>query len=140
MTVKTIDIVNKTPVNKTAALVTGKCKETHLNHKNPCSRESDTPYRIMDRIPFHARNELTNLTGKRNGRLTILGYSRDFKKSWVVRCDCGRYGLRKNRAVAEDRTGKVELMCSGCEKVIAMRRHDEYKRLGFNVERFGGEG
>ncbi len=134
--VKLIDIVSKKPVNKTAALVVGSSKERHLNHKSPNAYESETPYKTMDRLPFHSRKTLKDLTGIKTGRLTVLGYSSEYKRRWVVRCDCGRYCLRKNKPLTEKRTGKVELMCSGCEKTFNMRRHDEFKRLGFNTDNF----
>ena len=122
-------IVSRRPINKTAALVVGECRERHLVHKNPNSRETAEKPDTTPKVP----RGLKDLTGNTYGRLTVIGYSKEVKKRWAVRCNCGMYGYRRNVVLLRDRKGQDELMCSGCEKILTMRRHDEFKRLGFNV-------
>src|SRR5688572_33509491 len=43
--------------------------------------------------------EIAGMLGTRFGYLTVKGFSADRPKSWVCRCLCGRYTLRKAKAI-----------------------------------------
>jgi hypothetical protein len=54
--------------------------------------------------------------GERFGRLTVVGYGKSGAGGgarWVVRCDCGRYGLM---SAAGLKRGKPPQQCDGCYK------------------------
>ena len=119
------DIYAMVPINKMAAVVTGAGE-----HFTPCklvlTNDSDTPIatRRFTRAEVRADGFL-DLTGRRVGRFTVLGISRNFSRQWVVRCDCGRYSTRTAKAVKNPEN--TQDRCEHCRHLAFLRR-DEYKR------------
>ena len=71
-----------------------------------------------------------NLTGRRFGKMTVIGYSKDNKQStyhkpnWVCRCECGMYETRKSRAVKNPNNQND--CCHVCRQIIWVKQHKKY--------------
>lgn len=98
-----------------------------------------------DPITYRAPNreerimpQFIDLTGKRTGRLTVLGVAAEIPSNgngqrWVVRCVCGAYETRKAKSIkkfmAGEWTGDRPPMCGWCENTNRLRdgRHSKRK-------------
>ena len=85
---------NPLPMDRVAArVVFGKGEHWTPVHKSP-NEGWDAPPPAEAAMPPWA----TDLTGMRRGHITALRYHRTNKNNgpkWLVRCDCGRYELRR---------------------------------------------
>ena len=110
--------VNFIPVNRIASIV-GFSKGEHYNFKgNEYSRDKDIPYQIRPiRHSEYSNPSFIDITGRKYGRLTVLGLSADVPKRWVVRCDCGKYSMRQTKSLRL----LNQMMCDECTKVERMR-------------------
>lgn len=118
------DGLHREPVDLTAALVvsrgiryepTGRVLRPHFESQPP----------IINYLRHRELRPTDNLTGRKRGRLTVVGKARDVLARWVVRCACGKYEYRtakaiKNRANNED-------ACEYCRKVMVAKRAHEYR-------------
>lgn len=84
------------PVDKKAAMVVSKGFQ-YKPKKNVRDLDSDYPIPVRA-LPDNNPN-FQDLTGFRFGRLRVIGLAKDYKQKWVCRCDCGKYTLRKSKAV-----------------------------------------
>ncbi len=123
-------LATSVPLNKLAAQVTSGSAETYepkgIWSKGAVRSEDGPP-------PFEAKpgdGPLPPgwLTGRRFGRLLVLGRytgggGRNFKASWVVRCSCGIYELRKAKTLKEGKNHE----CNACRRVDELRT-GEYQR------------
>ncbi len=110
-------IVTSRPLNKTAALVTGKGV-----HWEP-AKEVIKPWDAWTDLPLPTRPitaaqlcQLPALTGRRIGRLTVVGYAGPGASGarWVVRCDCGMYGHQRTKSLTAGHA-KTRGMCPRCD-------------------------
>lgn len=124
---KSEDIANARPIDRAAALVVGRGEHwTHVG--NPDSVVSDTPLPIRD-LPWNAVGMGNVRPGVRRGMLVVVGFSASVSGRWVCRCDCGRYVLRKTRALRTDRIDVYD-GCDSCSKVKFMREDaDRVRKL-----------
>ena len=121
-------IITSVPLNSTAARVTGKGV-----HYDPQMR-------------FHATKALIGMptilrpvkNGKRLGHWTILGLAADSPESspkksdalFVVKCSCGRYGLRRMKSLVRARKRKEGCPeCKHMQTVKALYRKQGSKPL-----------
>lgn len=104
-------IFSSSPMNKTAALVTGK-GEHYVSKKKIVTSHHANP------IPTRKAPQV-DLTGLRVGRLTVKGLSRDTPKRWVVRCDCGMFSLRTARAIRNPNNGTD--CCEECRQFLFLK-------------------
>lgn len=95
------DIHARRAVDRTAARVTssGEHYEPVVGKGN--AHDSDLPIATAP-VPANVKD----LTGTKLGRLTVIGYhsvtryngarkNKHVRRKWVVRCDCGRYSIRR---------------------------------------------
>jgi hypothetical protein len=114
-------VLASTPVNKAAALVTGKGED--FNSKKMITQvHSHVP---LPTIPFRAvkkNSESIDLTGMTFGRFTVIGYSgkTNRKGLWVVRCVCGRYATRHSRSVKNPLNQHDS--CEECRQTAYLRK------------------
>lgn len=126
--VKMKDIYDRTAINKTAALVVG--AGTHYTpNKKVQTNDSDLPIETR----AITKSELCqpcfiDLTGSRIGRLTVIGAAREFKGSWVLRCDCGTYTTRKSKAIKN--TENIQDRCEHCRHLAFLKRNEQWRRTG----------
>lgn len=114
-------IASSVPVDKTAALVTSSGVD-YVPNKEILTNDQSTPIRTR---PVKTGE---NLTGKRRGRLTVVGLARDIKGSWVVRCDCGTYTTRKAKAIKNENNDQDR--CEECRQLAFLKREEHYRRSG----------
>lgn len=99
------DIHARTPVDRVAArvVVGGESYEPVFNGGN--DHDSDLPIATAP-VPTGVRD----LTGTKFGKLTVIGYhskkgyagnrkSKHVRRKWVVRCVCGMYSVRRQKAI-----------------------------------------
>jgi len=123
-----IETVKLNPVNKTAALVTGK-GERFVSSKMIANLHCDSP---IETIPV--RPGIKSYVGKNFGTFTVVGlhgFKAGGKKTWVVRCSCGNYETRTTRAIINTRNTKDR--CQKCLEVAFLKRKEEYRRTGQNT-------
>lgn len=122
---KSEDIANARPIDRAAGLVVGRGEHwTHVGNLD--SVVSDTPLPTK-KLPRGAGNMGGVRPGLRRGALVVVGFSANVSGRWVCRCDCGRYILRKTRALRADRVDIYD-GCDSCSKVKFMREDVERVR------------
>ena len=109
-------IGTSTPVNKCAALVTGKGYQ-YIPDKKIQTSDSDTPIPTRDATDTEKKNPVfQDLTGC----------------LWVVRCQCGTYSKRRKKAILNPEN--VQDRCEQCRHLAFLRRTDVYLRTGKNPD------
>lgn len=97
MRATTIEVAAGSPVDALARRVTGR-GERFEPAVRILTADSDSPLPTM---PFPGSGN-DDLTGRRFGRMRVVGYSAEKGGRWVVRCSCGVYTLRTARAVRNE--------------------------------------
>lgn len=96
-----------------------------------------SPNDSLDPLPTRRVQEGTpledDLTGRRVGRLTVVGPSSKRPARWVVRCDCGVFSIRKARAIRNPEN--TSDCCGTCGYLAALRRNHCFALTG----RYPGE-
>lgn len=92
---------------------------------NPVNPDQDVPFEMSD-----PPCSLENLVGVRRGSLTVVGYAtwRGTSKSesphrWCCRCVCGRYTLRKGKALRNERN--TTDACDRCRELHFLKRQQK---------------
>ena len=121
------DIHARAPINKVAAIVVMSKGVQYNPNKRVQANDSETPHKIRLNIPLETIRcqHFEDLTGMRRGRLLVIGLSDEFPGRWVVRCDCGRYSMRRKKAITN--SGNEQDRCEHCRH-LAFLRWDEAKR------------
>lgn len=112
-------IATSSPINRTAAIVTGAKGEQYVPIINTGRKHYEAPPRTVT-----PPAGLESLIGSNIGRLVVVGW---IGKRWLVRCQCGRYEERRSKSV---RTPNIRDRCGECERLIYMRRHEHWLRTG----------
>jgi hypothetical protein len=89
---------------------------------------------LPTRLPLRAETSqacFIDLTGRRFGRLTVVGISAEVVARWVVRCVCGSYGLRTARAIKK---ADEDACCHQCHLLALAKRKDLIRRTGKLVD------
>jgi hypothetical protein len=107
-------IITSVPLNRTAALVTG--RGTHWEPEpgiyGPDDVVSDTPLPIKTLKSFE-----TNLTNQKTLRLLVVGAHALLSRTWVVRCTCSLYELRTTEDLTKHKDSIHSSMCKRCQYV-----------------------
>ena len=126
------DIHARAPINKLAAIVV--CKGVHfIPHKKVNTNDSELPL-VTTPITSAMRHNSSfeDLTGRRIGRFTVLGLSKDFGGTWVVRCDCGTYSTRKKKAILN--TANEQDRCEHCRHLAYLQREEFFRRTAKHLD------
>jgi len=117
-------IITSSPVNKTAALQAAPGEHWEpavsiMNHyAEPPTMKPVTQCMLTDNF--------TDFTGRKFGRLTVLGLmqkaSKNTKASWVCRCTCGDYCTKTARNLKASTNGGDNFMCGRCNYLQKLRR------------------
>lgn len=109
-------------VNETAAKVlqTGEHYES-IKRINQVRSEVPLPIKQYEGLKEY------DVTGKKIGRLTVIGYYGTNGRGalWVVRCSCGAYETRKYKAITNPNNSKDA--CQECLQIEYLKRHSAYK-------------
>ena len=137
-------LIEKTdkPINKIAAFVTSTVKpENHFWHGGKTNQIfwDHKPETYKFRGP-----KKHDITGKKFGRMVVVGYfgrgsGHKQNKSgclWVVRCGCGRFELKRTKAIKNKKNGFD--CCDACRKLELMVKSYNYhtfqKQLNFSTK------
>ena len=101
------------PINKTANLVTQKGIHFNSNKKIQVKEWDKCP-----KISYFRGH--TTLNGRKFGKMTVVGLSRDIKKRWIVQCECGKYTIRTAKAIKNPENNWD--CCEECRNVIYLRK------------------
>ena len=119
-----------TPVNRVAGRVvsTG-------THYAPQLKSKILHWDQFPGTAVYVGDHANNMTGAKCGRLTVVGFwgfswGKNSKGLWLVRCCCGRYEVRRTRAIRN--AANRDDCCCVCKHRKHLQRNDEFRRLGFN--------
>lgn len=114
---------NDAPVNRTASIVISAGQ--HHEYK-ATAIIYDSPYPMAICAPKNPN--FVDMSGRRFGRITVIGYSKDFPGKWVCRCACGVYCLRKGRALRS--AEHPVLPCYQCYRLAVKKKSEYFKATG----------
>jgi len=109
------------PINVTAAKVLFK-GEDFTPDKKILTAHSYSPFPTR-LVPKNS----VDLTGESVGRLTVIGLA-EKRGMWVVRCDCGRYTMRRAKAIRNQ--NNTYDRCDACRHLLFLKRESAYLRTG----------
>jgi len=118
------DIPNRTPIDKTAALVTSK----GIRYKSPKNIQTAHSEIQPGTVEWTPKRLDADQTGVRVGRLTVIGISVSTLGRWVMRCSCGMYTLRKAKTI-KNKANKYDC-CETCRELLYLKRKHHYKLTG----------
>lgn len=120
-------VMSSAPVDSTAAKVMSKGVE----YTPDVQLRNDSPVPIPTRpLPENMRPG-EDLTGIVFGRFTVLGMALGVLGTWVVRCTCGIYTLRRRRAISNPNNNQDR--CEACRHLASMKRSEVWRRTGKNI-------
>lgn len=111
------------PVNSTAGRVTSKGE--HWRPRVGRAVIAHAPLPVMPITnQMRMSGDFADLTGRRVGRLTVIGYGGKSGKNaggarWVCRCDCGTYTYRYKKTIATPSGAFIG--CAECERMNRIR-------------------
>uniref|UniRef100_A0A6M3XM73 Uncharacterized protein n=1 Tax=viral metagenome TaxID=1070528 RepID=A0A6M3XM73_9ZZZZ len=123
-------IASRSPVNKTASMVTQKGIHFEPKSKRNWVHEHWDVRPQTIPVPRHIKDR----TGQKHGTIEVVGLL-DLQKNrkgnkWLVRCLCGSYESR--RALTLNKKSDDDC-CQYCKDKRHLRRNEEYRRLGYNL-------
>lgn len=126
---KNIYDMKRAPVNSTAARVLTGGEEYVPDKMIGNAADCDyLPVKPIAELHHLAAEEARRWQGHRFGRMTVVGYSADVPRRWVVRCACGVFTLRKLKAIKNP--ANVFDCCQHCHHLIFLKRQEHYRRTG----------
>lgn len=127
--------IHRVPINKTAAIVTGKGVEYQPNCQINCDEYVGPPETVP--VKELALNpSFVDLTGRKKGRFTVIGLMKDKKGRWLVRCVCGTYTTRSAKSIkGADSNPNAHLdACRRCTHEAYRKREYIYRTTGKDVD------
>jgi hypothetical protein len=118
----------RSAIDRVAARVTGR-GERFDARKIIKTADQSTPIEIRSLCDITP--ELRTLSGRRFGRMTVMGLSFSPGR-WVVRCDCGVYTLRSAKAIRNPNNDTD--CCEQCRHLLYLKRAEIWRRTGKEVE------
>ena len=119
------------PVDKTSRLVCG-IGVKHHSFKKVQTIESDEPLGTRKPRRIELKNpSFVDLTGKKYARFTVIGLY-DGPKGWVVRCDCGKYCVRRAKSIKNPLNTFDR--CEHCQELAYLKKNHEWRTYGHDVK------
>lgn len=120
------------PINATAARVV-----SAGTHYTPNKRHGSEVFEVRPPVRQATRRDrsvpgYSDLAGVRRGRLVVVGLSESAALKWVMRCDCGSYVIRTNKA-ARNEANDADA-CEECRHVLYLKRTELHRRTGKDTE------
>ncbi|MGY6352811.1 hypothetical protein ACXITX_22815 [Vibrio parahaemolyticus] len=126
-----MDLLHTQPINKNASRVT-KCGEHFAPRKKIETLHKSVPPKIEPGIPKYVASTFQDLTGRKRGRLTVVGLLKGSLKVWVCRCDCGRYTARRAKAIKNE--NNIQDRCDECRHLAFLQREEVWRRTGVDQD------
>lgn len=129
-----MSIAARSPINRTAALVVSRGVRYEMNSKIT-TPEYVGPPPIVPRHKHPNVPSFIDLTGRKKGRLTVIGLMAEVKGRWVVRCICGTYTTRSAKSIKSSDTNPNANYdaCRECMHLAYRKREEIYRRTGKDV-------
>ncbi|ECC4541287.1 hypothetical protein C2920_21680 [Salmonella enterica] len=123
------------PINKMAAIVTGKGFEYQPNCQINCDEYVGPPETVPVK-DLALNSSFVDLTGRKKGRFTVIGLMKEKKGRWLVRCVCGTYTTRSAKSIkGADRNPNAHLdACRRCMHEAYRKREYIYRTTGKDVD------
>ena len=120
------------PINATAARVVSAGTHYVAN-----KRHGSTVFETRPAIRQATHKDKTipgyrDMTGARRGRLVVAGLAEGLGIKWVMRCDCGSYVIRSNKAACNPANDADA--CEECRHVMYLKRTELHRRTGKDVD------
>ena len=118
---------NERPIDAVAARVTS-VGESFEYREMESSQDSEVPLPVV--VPTRAQQmnpSFADMTGKRLGRMVVIGISADRKARWVCKCVCGRYAPRTSAAIT---AAAPDACCEQCYLMAVSKRQEYIRRTG----------
>jgi hypothetical protein len=130
------DLFAMTPVNRLAGRVTAGSSTCYEPKKKVTATESETPFPLRH-LDYQVKNsqDFVDLTGVKFGRLTVIGMHLNLNGRWVCRCTCGRYVVRRKKAIQNSENSGDR--CSLCQHLAYLKREDYFRRNGIWLDSRG---
>jgi len=125
------DIHARVPINRIAARVTsgGSAYNPLKSVKN---YDTDLPIQTRQSTPIERRaSGFIELSGRRVGRLAVIGLASAIPARWVLRCDCGRYTTRTAKAIKNPKNTNDR--CEHCRHLAFLKCEEHWRRTGRHV-------
>jgi hypothetical protein len=120
------DRTHRRPADKTAAIVVQRGERFESQKKmGGLHWKTQPPTRIDDWVKV-------DLTGKRYGRLQVIGLHAYLKKRWVVRCACGDYEVRSAKAINNPQNFGDR--CYNCRHLAFLKVSHEHRTSGRELD------
>lgn len=117
------------PVNRVAAAMLSKgVKAPTVNFGSMTHWETCPALYPKEEISIVCRGSGVDLTGRRQGRMVVVGLSRDIAARWVMRCDCGDYEPRTAKSIKNPNNSND--CCTVCRKIEEAKRRHHYHTTG----------
>lgn len=128
-----MDKLHHIPIDRVAARVIGAGVKYEPATKG-VPVDSDNPLPVAKSLPAALKDNpsFSDLTGKRRGRLTVVGVSESQYSRWVCRCDCGRYTIRSAAAIKN--ANNEQDRCSHCRHLAFLKREEHYRNHGKDAD------
>lgn len=105
------------PVNRLAARQTFRGEVYEFYPSQETHHWKERPSHLLQPLPRNVSREFENLTGRRAGRFTVIGYlgsgSKRNAARWLVRCVCGNYEVRRTRVIKKPSVHRED-RCKEC--------------------------
>lgn len=116
------------PINQDAALARDGGGFNYAPNKRITNDHWDAPQPTL-KVPHGC----PDLTGKKVGKLTVLGYlgggtNGGNKSRWLVRCLCGQYESRRGKAI--NNPANTIDCCQVCRHTLFLKRESAYLATG----------
>ncbi len=119
------------PVDRVAARVVSR-GESYEFRPSAGAVNSDLPLPVRKpTVGEIATSTFLDLSGRKLGRLTVIGLSATTPARWVCRCICGIYALRTSKAI---KAAASDACCDQCHLLAVAKRKDFVRRTGKHVE------
>jgi hypothetical protein len=128
-----MDIINKSPVNKLAGVVTQNGPNDEIKGANYTKQV----YMSLIKPPiqnYHGRRMAAdmNLTGLEFGKMTVIGLfikqNPKKKLKWVVQCKCGYYTIRNSHVVRRKVKNNSYDECHRCRYISNLSRNQQIEK------------
>ena len=120
------------PVDRVAVWVSLR-GENFVPNKVVLTNDSKTPIATRPFTKVELNQDcFVDLRGRKFGRFTVIGISRDFSRQWVVRCSCGIYTTRSAKAI-KNKKNDID-MCEHCRHLAFLKREESYRRTGKDTD------
>ncbi len=122
------DIHARIPIDRIAARAIS-AGVAYSPQKSIRNLETDLPIKTRESTQTERRTSgFVELSGRRVGRLAVIGLASAIPARWVLRCDCGRYTTRTAKAIKNPKNTNDR--CEHCRHLAFLKCEEYWRRTG----------